>query len=251
MREKRAYFLLAAAITVAVSFGVRQRALNKLRGATESLRQEGGVASAFATPPEVQSTNSVVGLTPDERSELIKLRGQILPLRGELADMSNRVAALTRPKPRRATGQIRETSLEQQAQMQATHAFMQSEAFTSAIRLGDALRKYLEEHGGELPDDLRQMEQMARFPLPAGVLQRFERMRTNTVPKEARSYTFIAREREARQLENGKWGRIYLRADGVVSLAGPVDKPDWPEWERFHEAMDKQQARKTQRATQR
>jgi len=254
MRNKIAYFLLITALVVVMAFVARQRTLKGLRAGNESLRQQ--INTPAATPEsagltESLSTNSVTQLSSAERRELIRLRGQIQPLRGELQDMSNRVALLNQPRPRSGPAQTKEMPPERQAGMQAEIDFRGSEPFTSAIGLAFAMRKYLDEHAGELPADLTKAEALANPSLPEGVGLRYELMRSGTVPAEGESYSLIAREKEARQLTDGKWVRIYLHANGGTSLAGPMDQPDWPAWERLQEAIGKATARKKQRETPR
>jgi hypothetical protein len=252
MNKQIGYLLLATTTAVIILFAARHRALSRLRAGNASLQQQLD-SQAVATVPEPAtagpSTNSIAQLNPDELSELLRLRGQISPLRRELQDMSNRVVMLSQPK-RVAPVQARQMTPERQAEMQTTHAFMQSEPFTSAMSLAGALKEYLKTHAGELPDDLAHVAALARPPLSEDVSRRFELMQAGIVPEEARSYTFVAREKEARQLPDGKWVRIYIQADGGTSIAGPAETPDWPGWERFHEAMGKQRARKEQRNTQ-
>lgn len=254
MRNKIGYFLLTSAIAVIVILVARQRSLNELRADIELLRHQAGAQAAMpesALATEVQSTNSVAELNPGERRELLRLRGQIQPLRDELQDMSKRVALLNQPRPQSGTTQFGDMPPEPKAEMQAENDFRGSEPFTSAIGLAFAMRKYLQEHAGELPGDLTKVEALADPPLPEGVGQRFELMRSDAVPAEGESFALIAREKDARQLTDGKWVRIYLHANGGTALAGPVDQPDWPAWERLQEAVGKATARKKQRQTQR
>lgn len=256
MRHKIEYFLLTAAIAMAAfSFVARQRTLNKLRAGNESLLQqinEQAVPPASVPATRSQSTNAVAQLSPDERRELLRLRGQIQPLRGELQDRSNRVAMLNQPRPRSVTTQAGKTSAEPPPKVQEKIAYMQTEGFKGAQRLADALRVYMAEHAGELPHKLTEVEALAHPSLPEGLSQRFELTRSGMVPEEARPYTFIAREKEPQQLPNGKWVRIYISAKGYASISGPSEpQPDWSEVERLAEARGKQRARKEQRESQR
>ena len=252
MSKRIRYFLFATIMAVMIFLAVRHRTLSNLRTSNASLQHQldsQATAKMNASATTGHATNSVVQLNPEERTELLRLRGQMLPLHRELQDLSNRIAMLSQPK-RVASVQASQTTPERQAEMQAMQTFMQSEPFSSAMSLAAAMKEYLKIHDGELPDDLAHVAALARPPLSEDVSQRFELMRAGIVPEEARSYTFVAREKEARQLPDGKWVRVYVQANAAVSVAGPVAQPDWLGWERFHEAMDKQRARKEQRKTQ-
>lgn len=93
--------LLAAIISVAFSLASGQRALNELRAANLSLQRQVEARAAAPNPgpaSEAPPTNFVAALTPQEQSELLRLRGQMQPLRQELMDISNRLSSVTPPK---------------------------------------------------------------------------------------------------------------------------------------------------------
>lgn len=245
MKLKLACALLGAAIVVVVAFAARQRTLNELRTGNESLRRRFDSQAAVPAPnpsAAVQPTHSVPPLSEDERSELLKLRGQFAPLQRELAEASNRVATLNQPKPQRtgASPANDPTSPPPVPKMQA------AERNEDAKRLAAVLGKYLTDHSGELPDDLGKLEALASPALPAGTGQRFELMRAGVVPEEARSYTLAAREKQPQQLslgDNGLWTRIYLRADGsIITVNGYGYSPNWSAAERNEEASARRDA---------
>ena len=259
MKTKTWYCLFATTVLIAVAFCVRQRTLNELRASNQSLRHQldAQVPTLGAQPtPAVQPTNPVAVLSPDERTELLRLRGQILPLRRELQEMSNRVGVLAQPAPQRVPTQSWQMPSPQQndrkAEIQAMNEFMRSGPYRSARNLNIALGNYIEAHSGELPDDLAKLEASAGHPLPQGVSQRFELIRSGTISEEALSCTFVAREKQPQQLADGRWIRLYLRADGgtVTATLGPVTKPDWKVWERSNETFMKQEALQKQERTQ-
>jgi hypothetical protein len=91
--------LLAAAIVLAIAFVSRQRTLEEMRVANRLLQQQVDASAALpdARPAaESPSANPVADLSPQEKIELLRLRGQIQPLRSELAGLSNRLSRLTR-----------------------------------------------------------------------------------------------------------------------------------------------------------
>lgn len=80
---------VVAALAGAILLASRQRMLKELRTSNESLRQELATLSAASAVPDPGATNLVAPLTSEERSELLRLRGQIGPLRRELRALSN------------------------------------------------------------------------------------------------------------------------------------------------------------------
>ena len=257
MKNKIWYCLFLVAVLIAVALGVRQRTLNELRAGNQSFLQqlEGQAPAPSAEPmPAVQATNAVFALSPDERAELLKLRGQILPLRRELQEMSNRLVALAQPPPSRVSAKSRQipTEADRKAEIEEMNAYTRSEPYRSARNLSIALGEHIKIHGGELPGDLVQVEPVARHPLPQGVSQRFELMRSGAIPEEALTYTLVAREKEPQQLSDGRWRRLYLGANGGTETAtlGPITKPDWKEWERGNEMFMKKEALRKQERPQ-
>jgi hypothetical protein len=74
-----------------------QRSLKELLAGNESLRRQ------LETPvppsaPQAPQTNTSARLSQEESLELLRLRGQLQPLRREWKDLSNRVATLTVPQ---------------------------------------------------------------------------------------------------------------------------------------------------------
>ncbi len=81
-------FLGAGAVVATMLLLARQHTLNELRASNEALRQQlatqDGAAQVPVRASDTGSTNHVPPLTPEERVELLRLRGQIGPLRREL-----------------------------------------------------------------------------------------------------------------------------------------------------------------------
>lgn len=123
---------------------------------------------------------------------------------------------------------------------------MRSEPYRNARSLNIAFGNYLKAHSGVLPENLAEVENSGRSPLPQGISGRFELMRSGRISEEALSYTLVAREKESQRQPDGRWMRSYLRADGGTITAGPVSKPDWQAWERSTEKLLKQEAQQKQ-----
>jgi hypothetical protein len=251
MKTRIWYCLPIGAVLIGSVVCLRQPILNQLRAGNQSLRQQleaqAPVPVAEQTPP-ARSTNPVIALSPVERTELLQLRGQILPLRRELQEMSNHVATLAQPAIQRASKQTKLLPLpehiDRKAETEVMNAFMLGEPYSNARSFNKALGDYLKAHAGELPDNLAVVETSARSPLPQGVSERFELMRNGRIPEEALSYTLVAREKEPQHLADGRWARSYLRADGGTCTATfeSASKPDWKGWERSTETIMKMQA---------
>ena len=251
MKNKVRHGLLAATVVVTIVFYVRQRTLNALRVGNQSLHQQ--IDAQVSRPlagitPAVPSTNPFVALSPDERRELLQLRGQYLPLRRELQEMSNRVAAPAQPAPRRMSTEAKQSQsperIDQAAEIEADNAYMRSEPYMIVRNFSIALGDFLKAHAGVIPDDLAKIEASSPSPLSPGISDRFELMRSGKVPEEALAYTLVAREKEPQQLSDGTWHRFYLRADGgtVTTTSGSAKKSDWKNWERHEEALMKEYA---------
>ena len=99
MGKQPAYFVLTVIVALAALFVARQRTLHPLRADNESLRKQVELAESAreAAVPEPTS-NSAAGLNDADERELLQLRSQIVPLREQLRDASNRVVILQRPR---------------------------------------------------------------------------------------------------------------------------------------------------------
>jgi hypothetical protein len=95
MRIVVACLFLAATFAVAIALGAGQRTLNELRAANLSLQRQVEARAGAPDPApasESPAPNPVAALTPQEQNELLRLRGQIQPLRQELTNISNRLS---------------------------------------------------------------------------------------------------------------------------------------------------------------
>jgi len=224
MRKKAAYFVLTVIVALAASFVVRHRTLNALRADNDSLRSQidldkSARPAALPDPP----ANSVARLNDADEKELLQLRSKIVPLREQLRDASNRVVILQRPRTGGASS-VRTAS------EQATSAVRKTPAYNYARGLAEAVAQYAEKHGGKLPDDLALLEREFTN-MPAGFSQGFELMGTNPLPEELRSFSLVAREKQAEQVPDIGWMRIYFIANGQVKIAGPLPENDWAGFE--------------------
>lgn len=90
--------LLAAAIVVVGAFWVNgQRELASLRDSNAALARQIAAASPASTvAADRAEAASSGGLSPEDQTELLRLRGEIQPLRRQVRDLSNQVASATK-----------------------------------------------------------------------------------------------------------------------------------------------------------
>ena len=234
--------ILPAAVVLALAcrFAVSQRALNEVRSENESLRQQIEAqtnAVASETPAETPAAITATALTVEEKHELLRLRGQVPTLRRDVAEASNRIAGPT-PTERQGKNAHADMTPELRKENEALVAFMDSDAFRSADELARALRLYLQEHGGQIPTDLSAVLSPGNSAVPEGAVQRFELLRTGAITDDAPglAYVVVAREKTLQQLSDGRWVRLFIRANGGLSVI-PVS-PDNPDESEFLRNME-------------
>jgi hypothetical protein len=240
--------LAAALLAVAAVFLVRQHALSELQTANESLRWQIEVQNKsaglepVASVPAAESTNI---LSAAERNELLRLRNQVPFLRSEVNTVSNRVAEVNRPPPpQRPPAAGPRPASDAQSPM---GLFLESQTYRRAQTLAGALHKYLQENGWQMPDDLAQLP--AAAALPEGTIQGFELIRKGLVSDDPSGapYLLLAREKEPRQLSDGRWIRLYIQGNGGLTIVGPLpNKPDDSEFLRALEASRLKAVQQTQ-----
>jgi hypothetical protein len=217
MRTKAGFLVLAAIISFVMVFVARQRDLHRLRAGNESLRQD--IEASRAPPAAPADEHPAAPPTPvataqlslPEHLELLRLRGQAQPLRGELQEMSNLLASAAQPQP---------AQLPYPLPVDAPITPEQRRELTDyqrhARRFGSALANYLGQHEGELPDDLGKLGTLTPA-LPEEFIQRFELIHTGKVHW---GDVAIAREKAPRPLPAGL-GKGRVRT--TVYAAGHVD----------------------------
>jgi hypothetical protein len=232
--RKSAYFVLTIIAALTTLFMWRQRNLNALRASNDSLRrtcdQEELRRSDEVSEP---STNSLARLSEPDEKELLQLRSRIVSLREQARDESNRLAVIQEVK---RSGVSRQT-----ATRTALAAGLKLQNYQDARRLGQAVGVYLFGHGtwrneervslpGDIASMLKQLDGATGYFTPDSTAQ-FELMGTNVIPADLKDFSLVAREKEAEQLMDGRWLRIYILANGAVRVAGPFQTPDWTGFE--------------------
>jgi hypothetical protein len=262
MKIKFGLLFLSLAAVMVITFAVRQRTLNQLQAGNGTLRQQIEARAVPIEPnpqPKVEPTNAVIELSAEERNEVLRLRGQIAPLRSEVEAASNRVAELAQAKPRQSKParasdpgtNADEVPPEIRAHQQVMAAYRQTTAYTDANLFSMALKKYVSDHGGQLPDDLTKVEPYGAG-LPSGVSQRFEAMQSSAVAEEDRPYTLFAREKDPQLQSDGWWSRLYIFADGrMTTIAVNSPTPNWANTERNAETQARKRTQPKQNPTPR
>ena len=99
MRRKSTCFVLTVVVALAALFVTRQGTLNALRADNDALRKQMDLEKARreAAVPQPPA-EPVARLNDADEKELLQLRSQIVPLREQLRDASNRVVILQRPR---------------------------------------------------------------------------------------------------------------------------------------------------------
>lgn len=221
----------------------RRGELREVRQENLQLREQLAVVSP--RPPDPEATQPInPPLTPEERAELLTLRGEVSRLLRDLPAASNRLAQATQPAP--APAESAAEAARQQAMERIRNLPEETHRFHRAgHQIGQLFRAHLEAHDGHLPESLAGWDAASQLDAEATeLLGHLELIPHDPIPPEARAYTFVAREREARQTPDGKWSRGYIRADATVMVAGPVEEPDWPRFERFQTGLAREEARK-------
>lgn len=219
-------------IAGAVLFALRHRSLQELKSENARLRLqvEGVTNSPPAAPPAppANSPETNAGLSDAERSELLRLRGQVGSLRRELAQATNHLAKLS-PSPSAAPSSAPDEPItspeEARRKMSAGRQWML------------ALMIYAGEHKHRLPATLAEAAAFAGTNALAGA--EFEFVRTNLDLQRVKSpaTTIVLRETASWKTYNGKWNRTYAFADGHIENA-VSDTNDFTDWEAKHQAAE-------------
>ncbi len=214
--------LIAAA---AVIFAVRYRALRHLKVEQEQLQQQAAdvtnLSVAKAETESIAGTTNTL-LSADERSELLRLRGQAGMLRQELAQASNRLATVSRA-PRSASLDAPDEPIV--SQEEAIQKINQGKQWMVALII------YASDHQDQFPATMA--EASGNMPPEAvATADKFEYLLGSTNISSVRSpaTTIVLRERKPWKNAHGRWNRTYAFADGHVEL-GRSDTPDFTAWE--------------------
>ena len=223
--NKSIYFATACVVlALAALFMARQGTLIDFRAANHSLRQQiDSQSGPERSVPRMEITpDAPDALGADERNELLRLRGQVPQLRSAVADASNRIAALARIEARTAAAGVQVSGGVTTASA-SIEAFTRSEPYRNANALAKAVQTYLRQHAGQIPGDLAAVQVPGNAALADGTIQRFELVRTGKIEEDplVTPYLLIAHEKEPWQMPDGRWVRLYIQANGGLTIIGP------------------------------
>jgi hypothetical protein len=237
MNKFRILLSLIVAATAGL-FAWRHQSLRQLKTEREQLVQQSEEVSnlqkTIAQTRTGPGSPTNVGLSAAERSELLRLRGQVGPLRQELAQATNELAKLSRPT-RAASPILPEEPLvsrpEELQKMSAGHQWI------------IALIKYAQDHQQKFPGTLAEAAPFAGPNLIEGAEFEFVRSNLDLLTIKSPANTIVLREKQPWiSSSNGRWNRVYAFADGHLEKA-ISDANDFTDWEAKHQPQEDQNAR--------
>ena len=220
--------MIVVIAAAAIVFVARQGTLAGIRTENVELRRQ-LEAQPMVEPAIVQGapmTNLVSALTADEQRELLRLRGQVQPLRRELAELSNQVARAEQRKAAPLTGEMAAVPPAMKARVEAMRAeiaaFMQTDRGRNAQKLAVALRDYVKANGN-VPSTLAELASQPNSRLPAGITEKFELVESRHGPGDKE--TLVVRARDSGT--NGPRGLLDLLSDGSIRFVALGGLPDY------------------------
>jgi len=211
-------------VVVATTLAWQKRSITRLADENAGLRQ---LAGAPPVPAAAPATADIAELTRlrGEHAELLRLRGEVSRLRQSGPSGANDLSRRLQSAEARASRAEAEAAL--------VVAMQKSEAYTGAVInagkiLGLSARIFATDHKGGFPttfDEMRnEMNLRPDGTFSGGVLpDQFEFFPHERVISEAEPEMILFREKQARQLPDGKWERIYTYADGSVQIRHSTD----------------------------
>lgn len=217
--------LLSLAVAVAATvFALRHRTLCQAETERAQLRsqaEETAKLRAAAAQAKADADSSAeAGLSSAERTELLRLRGEIGPLRKELAEETNRLAkANVRARASEvAGGSLEPIVTRQEGMVRMNHAKL----WIVALIL------HAQANGGRLPATLAEAAQLAGGAEGGDT---FELVQSGEIPSfKSPATTIVLREKQPWKSASDRWNRGYAFADGHVEIAqSPTE--DFADWE--------------------
>ena len=216
--------LLSLGIAVAATlFTMRLRSLRELEAQQAQLHHQIGHATKLqAAIARANTTNPAPagsGLSAAERSELLRLRGEIGLLRQEIAQEADEPAkGAMKPARAVAAAESREPLV---TKSQAMVKMNQGRQWVLALLL------HAEANAGRLPATLAEAAKFAGSPEGA---DEFELIAGGDLQSVKAPGTIWLREKRPWKSADGRWNRGYGFADGHVEIAQSPNE-DFSEWE--------------------
>jgi RNA polymerase sigma factor (sigma-70 family) len=212
-----------AALAVALAY--QQNSLNRLTDENSALRSQLAAALATSPPTATAQTADSETLTQsrDPQSELLRLRGEVTQLRQAAREDRNRSTAA------RDTGATPQLDPEELAKAMLAAEAVATRTVNAQKHLALAAKVYSIQHQDRLPTTFEELKPFLGEALnilgealsPDGTVAGVSFDPLEFQPHERDIYGFeprliLLRERNARQLPDGTWERIYSLADGSV-----------------------------------
>jgi prepilin-type processing-associated H-X9-DG protein len=236
MNKFRILLSLIVAATAGL-FAWRHQSLRQLKTEREQLVQQSEEVSnlqkTIAQTRTGPGSPTNAGLSAAERSELLRLRGQVGPLRQELAQATNELANLSRPTRATSSDATEEPVVSKAEAMQKMSAGRQWII---------ALIMYAQDHQQQLPGTLVEAAPFAGTNKLDGAEFEFVRTNLDLTSIKSPATTIVLRETKSWKSYNGKWNRAYAFADGHVENA-VTDTNDFTDWEAKHQPVEDQNVR--------
>jgi len=218
MKSKLALGIVGAAI-VATTLALQQRSITRLADENAGLRQQ---AAAPPVPAATPATADVAELSRlrGEHAELLRLRGEVSQLRKVGPTAANDLSKRLQSAETRAAQAEAEAALV--VAMQRAQAYT-TDVVNAGKNLGLAARIFSTDNKDRLPTTFAEMRNEMNLSgdgtYPGGISpDLFEFFPHERVISEVEPYLILFREKQARQLPDGKWERIYTYADGSVQI---------------------------------
>ena len=220
------------AASAATALVVQHQTQTKLRAENELLQQQltqkTSVSESISNPPEAAS--NVKPLTNEQYLELMKLRGEVGVLRGQVNEFKKSEQARARAETDAKQLMASVKSDVALARAKAQFKMDEIKAINDIKQVSLACRIFAADHNNEFPTNFDQIT-LELGSMPTNSLGNFEFMNAGTI-NEKYPQMIAFRERVSRQaLDGSMWNRIYALADGSVHVAKSADG-NFDAWEK-------------------
>ena len=226
MKSKLALGIVGGAIVV-TTLAWQQRSITRLADKNAGLRRQVvALTTVPSTSPPVAP--EVERQVRDKHTELLRLRGEITQLR-QAATASSGSDLQNRLQGAEVRAALAEITAERAKALAMADARQHSFLVLKAMRnLGIAAQTFSAQNNSRYPasfDEMRnEMDLQADGTLAGGISPNlFEFFPHERVISEAEPDMILFCEKQARQMPNGKWERIYAYADGLVLTKNSAD----------------------------
>src|SRR6185369_8567371 len=179
-----------------------------------------------------RNTDGTGSLLTDEWARLKRGEAELASLREEAGRIQASFAGARGAEWANAEAQLKQAEAARQEAAAETEAVELREKTINAMKqIGLAARIFSSANGDRPPKTFEEMkEDLGATFADAQALERYEFYPQPRTISEAEPQLFMFREKEPRQLPNGKWERSYTLADGSVQNA-VSDTADFSAWE--------------------